>query len=149
MAWMKPPAGSAQRAARCGTERVGRRAVVRAGVGVEIRIAGHVLTLAVDEQLVDHQPGGRLGLEDAVPVRLPLQIQLQAAAEHHGFAGRRRVDVVPESSRSDDDRLGQVVRAGVEQHGLGVSSFVLPAGQRRRSAAADPPCPNWHRRLSG
>jgi len=105
-----------------GTERVGRRAVVRTGVGVEIRIAGHVLPPAVHEQLVDHQSRGRPGLEHPVPVRLPMQIELRPAADNHRLARCR--DVRGSGIfRSDDDRLRQVVDAGTEHHRLG---FHLP-----------------------
>ena len=64
--------------------------------GIEVRIAGHALGLAIDKQLVDLQALRRRGLEDAVAEWLPIQLEFRSAAQEgaafvHGAVRHRKL----------------------------------------------------------
>ena len=105
--WIAPARGSL--AAEC----VRRVAIVDRYLRVEIRITGHRLALAVDEQLVDRASGGRLRPVDPVAARLPSEFQPSTAADHHRLTLRGSEDHRSRGAarivRGEDQRLEQVV----------------------------------------
>ena len=74
---MNPPAGLLQARHATGADSVGRVAVPVFSLRIEIRIAGHRLIFAVDEELIGVELRRQLSsLHDVVAIGLPLQMQL-------------------------------------------------------------------------
>ena len=120
----------ARRALR--TERIRRRAVENALLGVEVRIARQGLAFAIHEKLVGGKARRNLGLHDAVLVGFPLEVaHLDTAADDRllfliGLIDHRRV-------------LGAGIRGGEDQ-GFGQIVYSLPNEDGHRLAARHLAC---------
>ena len=75
-------------------KRIRRIALVGVGFfcGIEIRVAGHALGLAVDEKLVDLQTLRRRGLEDTIAVGFPIQLEFRTTAQNGAAFVHRPID---------------------------------------------------------
>jgi hypothetical protein len=108
-------------------------------VRIKVRIAGHALALAVDEELVDGQACGREGLEGAISLRFPFQVELQATADD-GLAFvqcliDRRIFLRAGISGNESQRFRQVIHAIGHGHGDGLLAS-QPAGGITRGGEA-------------
>ena len=104
-------------------KRIRRVALIGIGFfqGVEIRVAGHALGLAIDEKLVDLQPLRRRGLEDAVAVGFPIQLKFRATAQDGTAFVHRTIDHrklrAAGVHRGEDERLRQMVNPVADMNG--------------------------------
>ena len=107
------PAGGA-----LGAEGVGREPVEVTHGRVEVRVAGHPLAAAVDEELVDGEAIRDVGLDDVLAEGFPAEVQPHAAAEDallpRGGGIADGVRLGTGILGGEDERLGQVVDPGVE-----------------------------------
>ena len=103
-------------------ERIGGEALIGGGFVrcVVIGVTRHPLLGAVDEQLVDVQARGRLGLKNAALAEIPVQVQLESAAHHRlaSVAGPvdDRVLFRARVLGGQGQRLGQVVNPVGQGH---------------------------------
>ena len=91
-AWIEPPVGFAQRAARSRGDGVGRGAAPGSRSSrVVVGVAGEDLAFPVQEETVEVETRAYVGDLDGVVVRVPLGPQRSAAADDDAFTGRREV----------------------------------------------------------
>ena len=64
------------------TERIRAKPVIGQHLGIVVRIASHVLPLAIDEQLIELHIAWRVGLQNAVAIRFPVQLKRLASTEN-------------------------------------------------------------------
>ena len=104
-------------------KRIRRIALVGVGFfcGIEIRVAGHALGFAVDEKLVDLQTLRRRGLENAVAVGLPIQLEFRTTAQDgtafvHGAVNDRKLRAA-RVRRGEHERFRQMVNPVADMNG--------------------------------